>query len=89
MKEIKFNINDYVKIKLNPSGVKVLRQNHERIFGSELLKKYPFKEPQKDKHGYSEFQMWHFMDEFGNMSMGSFNQLQPYETNIIICLPTK
>ena len=88
MKEVKFNVNDYIKVKLNKSGIDLMRQNHNKIFGdfsSDLLDKYTFQEPEVDEKGYTKFQMWHFMDEFGHVGMGVFNGLRPYDTNIIIC----
>jgi len=88
MKVVKFNINDYIKVKLNKSGIDIMRQNHNRLFGGfseELLARHPFREPEVDEQGYTKFQMWHFMDEFGQIGMGEFNSLSPYETEIVIC----
>lgn len=48
----KTNINSFIKVKLKPVGVEILRKQHESIF-SEDLERFPFKTPQVDNDGYS------------------------------------
>jgi len=80
MKMMKFNINDYVKVKLTPFGVEILARKH-----AELKKEYPslheFKMPVIDSEGYTKYQMWHLMQDFGDcLGFGTL----PFETTIDI-----
>lgn len=52
-----FNINDYVKVKLNERGYEILRN----YYGGEI----PFFK-ETDDLGYISFQLWEFMYIFGN-----------------------
>ena len=58
MSEVKFNINEIVKVKLTDFGVKVLKQSYTR-YGLESLKII------KDEEGYTKFQMWELMSTYG------------------------
>lgn len=78
---MKFNVNGWVKVRLNDYGVQILRNNH-----IELMRRLPvrlaFKEPARDEEGYSSFQMWAFMQEFGShMILGCEI---PFDSEIII-----
>lgn len=57
-------MNDTVLIRLNKRGVEILRQSHE-----ELRRHVPtvgaWKAPEVDEYGYSRFQLWQVMREFG------------------------
>ena len=79
---MKFNLNEKIKVRLTSSGIKILRESHAQIYtvlGSEVPK---FTEPSVDKNGYTEFQLWDFMNIFGeHMNM---HTTLPIETNIII-----
>jgi hypothetical protein len=92
MKEIKFNFNDDIKVKLNSSGIEIMREHYNDLFNSiaglnnKYLKEHPFTEPKKDENGYTSFQLHSFMAEFGQIGMGEFNQKQPFETDILICV---
>lgn len=82
---MKFNLNETVKVKLNEHGIAILRRNHEAVFKNYrngMQEKYPFKMPAIDKDGWTEFQMWKFMQEFGSsIHMGC---KMPFETTIEI-----
>ena len=63
----KFNLNSSVKVRLTAQGFKVLEDQH-----NELMKEYPYDHPAKqwrpprvDVDGYCTFQMWVFMEHFG------------------------
>ncbi len=65
-----FNLNSSVRVRLTDKGREVLRQNHERDLAG-LLKAYPFVAP-SEVDGWTTFQLWRLMQEFGpGMSMGS------------------
>ena len=84
--DFKFNINSYVKVKLNENGISILKEKHDRLndaikkqgcegFGAFKLK--------LDKDGYYETQMWCFIEDFSeHMHNGS---KVPFDCNIICC----
>lgn len=64
----KFNINDFIKVKLTEYGKKIYEHRYD-----EMIRKYPHlrsilsnPELKVDKDGYSEFQLHEFMDCFGS-----------------------
>ncbi len=76
------NINCNVRIKLNPCGIKRLRQKHEerRSIDSSIGEFIP---PKVDKDGYCEMQLWRIMQIFGeDLYFGNNNP--PFECNIQI-----
>jgi len=75
MKELDFNINDMVKVKLTKLGRKIYIDSYTR---------YGLEEPKIviDVNGYTKFQMWTLMEVFGNYC-GMAREL-PFETNIKI-----
>lgn len=60
---MKFNVNDYVRVKLTNHGRSVLRQQREA-----LLKPYglPVRLPEEDAAGWSTWQLWSLMQELGH-----------------------
>ena len=78
---MQFNINDKVKVKLTQLGRDILRANHRRVFRNnpELL---DYTEPPVDAGGWTEFQLWVLMSEFGqHMTWGG---RLPFETTVDI-----
>jgi len=77
MKKIPFNINDYVLIKLTDRGKKILKENYDEL---QFEGKPTFKLPKTDENGYSKYQLWGLMSEFGKYL---FNGCKiPFEMNI-------
>ena len=78
---VKFNINNYVRVKLTPYGLSILEQQH-----NELAAKFPkIREfmPPKMVDGWCRFQLWSLMQTFGpSISIGMNNV--PFETEIEI-----
>ena len=80
--KIPFNVNDYVWVKLTPVGLKILERNF-----CELRRAFPnlpkqFTPPPTDDEGYTKYQMWSLMNDFGNyMVMGGQS---PFETDVIL-----
>ena len=71
---MKFNINDTVKVKLTEYGIKILRDKFEqqhKLFPTIFCE---FAPPEQDENGYSEFQLWVLMRDFGGELM---TQLAP------------
>lgn len=75
MTDIKFNLNDCVKVKLSDKGLELMRKEHEEfedVFAAKRGgKRKPFTPPPVDKDGYSTWQLWHLMQTFGkHISLG-------------------
>lgn len=81
--EVNFNINDYVRVKLTERGFEILKKDAEefrRLYPTALLGAYV--PPKVDAEGYSKFQLWHLMKEFGpHITMGT---VPPFGTIIDI-----
>jgi len=78
-----FNINDYVRVKLTPMGIEILKQRHEQLMS--FYKKGSIDEfnLRIDAEGYYKTQMWDLMQTFGaHLGLGA---RLPFETNIILC----
>jgi len=59
------NLNDYVRFKVTPHGLDLLRQRHDARnleLGGFLGEFVP---PEVDADGWSETQLWFLMEEFG------------------------
>ena len=79
--QVKINLNDSIKVKLNEAGHKELERQHK-----ELKKIYPsikeFKRWEPDEDGYHSIQLHELMNRFGHMM---FNGGEcPIETDIIV-----
>lgn len=85
MEEIKFNINDKVKVKITDMGYNIwLDWENQFIKFSSTIPVTTIEElkAKADKDGYTKFQMWDMMSIFGShMNMGFEN---PIESNIIL-----
>lgn len=80
---IKFNINQIVLVKLTDYG-RMLRKRHHDEFVSTLKwgdTFLPYKPIQEDENGYSKWQLWHLMQEFGYVL--SNGGTLPFETDIM------
>lgn len=79
---MKFNVNNYVKIKLNERGKEILLKEWEAMPES-YRSRYPFKSPKEDEEGWSKWQLWNVMETFGpHIFLGCVN---PFDTEIEIC----
>ena len=60
--DILFNINNFIKVKLTEEGQKVVQEDYEYWHSI-----YPYIVPKyvEDSDGYTQFQMWKFMNLFG------------------------
>ena len=78
-KRISFNANEVVWVKLTEKGHQIHKENHEA-----LCKKIPgfppYTRPKEDEQGFSIWQMWCLMSEFGeHISLG---QEEPFSMEI-------
>lgn len=56
---MRVTLNDIVRVKLTDYGRKVMRENHED------LKASAYHAPEEDADGYSKWQLWCLIEEFG------------------------
>lgn len=83
-KEIKFNVNDYVHIKLTPLGKKVYLghyNEYRELSYQPLMKRMP-KYTKSEKKGYHKFQLWEIMQIFGEIIYNGCKM--PFKTEIIL-----
>lgn len=79
---IKFNINEYFRVKLTERGKQLHRDQHAALnarFPAALLK---YTAPEEDGEGWSKWQAWHLMQTFGEHIGMGFDP--PFETTIEI-----
>lgn len=88
MKDVKFNINNTVKVKLTQMGRDIFFNHIEEInkyYGEKIVEPYY---PKSDENGYSQFQLHELMSLYGkHLSMGGTVERNtlPFETEILIC----
>jgi len=86
---MKFNINNYVKVKLTQVGIDELKRQHEeQKIAHERLRSQgidDFVLPKVDADGYSEFQLFNLMAIFGDLMWEGL--ASPFEIEIIIDEP--
>lgn len=78
---MRFNINRTVKVRLTEHGRAIHRKNHDELMG-EIASEYPYTPPVEDSAGWSTWQMWVLMREFGPFIGNGF--VAPLETEIEI-----
>lgn len=81
IKEIDFNMNEHVKVKLTERGREILKQRHKEIFKGRDIKYTP---PVEDEDGWSEWQLWCLLEEFGRELCCGISG--PFETGIKILM---
>ena len=65
---MQFNINNYVRVRLTDHGREIHQRNHFSLLGampSDVRAEFPYVSPKEDQDGWSEWQLWHLMREFG------------------------
>ena len=83
-----FNINDKVRVRLTTKGRAIHAKNHAAEFARVPgLSQWSYKPPTEDADGWSEWQMWRLMEQFGGHSVNGMPQC--FELNTIrIVTPT-
>lgn len=72
---MKFNVNNTVRVRLNDYG----RECHRRNFEAMRLPSLTYRPPVEDENGWSTWQLWVLMSEFGPHIIMS---RPPFETEI-------
>ena len=84
----KINLNEIVKVKLTPLGAEIYYKQFDELnkeCGREICKPQM---PQIDKDGYTEFQLWHFIELYGeHIGMCKPNVIEPLD--IVYCKHNK
>ena len=76
---IRINLNDWVKVKLTDWGKEIYYHQWDgknQIAGKEIFKP---KFPREDENGYTKFQLWHFMELYGEHMWDNINVIEPIE----------
>lgn len=84
-KPTKINLNDRIKVKLTPLGAEIYYHQYDDIHKDypKMKKHLQSSLPKVDENGYTEFQLWHFMELYGeHIGMCKPNVINPL--NIII-----
>ena len=80
----KINLNEMVKVKLTPLGAEIYYKQFDELnkeCGREICKPQM---PKIDKDGYTEFQLWHFIELYGeHIGMCKPNVIEPLD--IVYC----
>ena len=80
----KINLNEIVKVKLTPLGAEIYYKQFDELnkkCGREICKPQM---PRIDKDGYTEFQLWHFIELYGeHIGMCKPNVIEPLD--IVYC----
>ena len=78
--DIRINLNEPIKVKLTQLGKDIYYHRFDslnRAIGEDICKpSYPV----EDEDGYTEFQLWYFMNLYGNfIDIGSSDVIDPIE----------
>ena len=77
---IRINLNEPIKVKLTDWGKEIYYHQYDRtnqIAGREICKP---KFPKEDENGYTEFQLWHFIELYGEYMVVTLpNVIEPLE----------
>ena len=80
MSEVRINLNEKVKVRLTDHGKDIYYHQFD-----EVIKRFPQtgikpRMPKVDSDGYTEFQLWHFMELYGeHIGMCKPNVIMPLE----------
>ena len=80
----KINLNETIKVKLTPYGAEIYYKQFDEVnkqCGREICKPHM---PRIDKDGYTEFQLWNFIELYGeHIGMCKPNVIEPLD--IVYC----
>ena len=66
-----FNLNSYIKVKIYDKGYEFMAKNHNKYLGripNWVEKKAQDFKDKADENGYTKFQAWAFIEEFGEIT---------------------
>lgn len=71
MKHIKFNANHNIKVRLKDKGIEHIVKQHNELMPFKYHTSFKEYKSKADEFGYHSFQLWCFLDHFGNLGMRS------------------
>ena len=81
MREIRINLNEHVKVKLTDHGKDIYYHRYDKL--AEMWPRNKCFEPhypKVDEDGYTEFQLWEFIELYGPyIGMAKKNVIEPLE----------
>ena len=81
---VKVNMNQEVKVQLTDFGRERLRKNHELLLSNfSPPPAWEYKPPKEDANGWSKWQLWHLIQEFGGDGFG-MGMPEPFALNILL-----
>ena len=84
----KINLNETIKVKLTPYGAEIYYKQFDELnkqYAREICKSQM---PRIDKEGYTEFQLWHFIELYGqHIGICKQNVIKPLD--IVYCKHNK
>ena len=85
-KPTKINLNDRIKVKLTPLGAEIYYHQYDDIYKDypKMKKHLQSSLPKVDENGYTEFQLWHFVELYGeHIGMCKKNVISPLDIIIV------
>ena len=79
---MQFNVNHDIYVKLTEKGIEKYVRDTNNIMPFKMQISFREFEARKDDKGYHRFQMWSFVDAFGDLGMQGW---QYYDTNVLFC----
>lgn len=77
---MKFNVNNKVRVRLNDYGRQLHREDHAKFWAHIGEKAPEYRPPDENADGWSEWQLWALMQDFGpHMGLG---MVVPFDTEI-------
>ena len=77
---MQFNVNYEIYVKLTEKGIEKYVKDHNNIMPFKLHISYREFEERKNEQGYHRFQMWSFVDAFGDLGMQCWKF---YDANVL------
>ena len=77
---MQFNVNNDIYVKLTEKGIEKYVRDTNNIMPFKMQISYREFESRRDEQGYHRFQMWSFVDSFGDLGMQGW---QYYDTNVL------
>lgn len=77
---IRINLNEPIKVKLTDLGKEIYYHQYDSTNQGRNICKITPKFPKEDENGYTEFQLWSFIELYGEyMGMTLSNVIEPLE----------
>lgn len=75
--QVQFNVNSWVRVRLNDRGRRVLKEQHFARFAG----RFPYRPVVEDEGGWSRWQLWALMEDLGQYC--ALGTLAPFDTEML------